>query len=88
MTAPIGHPAGLALWALCTAALGVAALAAGLEGWLIGPCGPLTRLMLLAAGILAIDPGLNTDLIALALFGAAMILSFRRKNDLPASSTS
>jgi TRAP-type uncharacterized transport system fused permease subunit len=81
-----GHSVGLTLWALCTASLGVAALAAGLEGWLLGPCGWITRLMLLAAGVLAIDPGLNTDLIALVLFGAALILNFRSKKDHPASS--
>jgi TRAP transporter 4TM/12TM fusion protein len=81
------HSATLTLWALCTASLGVAALAAGLEGWLLGPCGWIVRLMLLAAGILAIDPGLQTDLAALTLSGAALVLNFRRKDDPPASPT-
>ena len=81
-----GHAIGPTLWALCTASLGVASLAAGLEGWLLGPCGWFTRLMLLTAGVLAIDPGVNTDLIALVLFGAALILNTRRKNEFPASS--
>lgn len=63
-----GNPPLLTLWALLSATLGVSALAAGLEGWLFGPCTPLMRLMLLVTAFLAIDPGLTTDAAGLTLF--------------------
>lgn len=63
-----GNDLLLTLWSLFTAMLGVLALAAGLEGWLFGACNPLMRVMLLAAGFLAIDPDLRTDAAALTLF--------------------
>jgi TRAP transporter 4TM/12TM fusion protein len=62
------HPLPLTLWALLTASAGVCALAAGLEGWLFGPCNPLMRLALIGAGLLTIDPGLATDVAGIALF--------------------
>lgn len=63
-----GNDLLLTAWAVFSATLGVLALAAGLEGWLFGPCNPVMRLMLLAAGFLAVDPDLRTDAAALALF--------------------
>lgn len=62
-----GNDLLLTFCALLSAMLGVCALAAGLEGWLFGPCNPGMRLLLLAAGFLAIDPGLLTDAAALVL---------------------
>ena len=63
-----GNPPLLTLWAFLSATLGVSALAAGLEGWLFGPCNLLMRLMLLATAFFTIDPGLKTDAVGLALF--------------------
>ncbi|MFQ9489946.1 MAG: hypothetical protein ACLR0N_02405 [Bilophila wadsworthia] len=40
----------------------MSALAAGLQGWLFGPCNSVMRGLLLVAAFLAIDPGLKTDL--------------------------
>ena len=68
-----GHSAMLSAWALASASLGVTALAAGLEGWLFGPCNLLMRLMLLATGLLTIDPGLYTDLAGLILFALTLL---------------
>ncbi len=61
------HSGMATLWAFITAALGVSALAAGLEGWLFTRCNPVMRAMLLAAAFLAIDPGLSTDAVGLGL---------------------
>lgn len=58
----------LTLWALASASLGVAALAAGLQGWLRGPCTPFMRLLLLVTALLAIHPNLVTDALGLVLF--------------------
>lgn len=66
-----------AAWAVCTAGIGATALAAGLGGWLLGPCGWLLRGMLLLAGLLTIDPGLHTDGAGLALFGLVLFLTAR-----------
>lgn len=63
-----GNPPLPTLWALLSATLGVSALAAGLEGWLFGPCNPIMRLMLLVTAFLTIDPGLKTDAVGLSLF--------------------
>jgi TRAP transporter 4TM/12TM fusion protein len=62
-------------WAVISASFGVAALAAGLEGRLLGPCNPLLRLMLLGAAGLAIHPGLVSDAVGLALFCLALLWS-------------
>ena len=62
-------------WAFTSACLGVVALAAGLEGWLLGPCNPAVRLLLLVTGFLAIHPNIYTDIAGLALFAGAVLLS-------------
>lgn len=79
-----GNDPFLTLWSLLTAALGVLALAAGLEGWLFGACNALMRLMLLGAGFLAIDPDLRTDAAALALFFAVCVWNRFQRPRIPA----
>ena len=66
------------VWAVASASLGMAALAAGLEGWLLGPCTPLMRLLLLTTAGLAIDPNLATDALGLTLFAVVLIWSRAR----------
>ncbi|MDR3073982.1 MAG: TRAP transporter permease [Deltaproteobacteria bacterium] len=68
----------LTVWALLSASLGVAALAAGLEGWLFGPCTVPMRLLLLTTAGLSIDPNLVTDAVGLALF--LVVFFWNRKN--------
>jgi TRAP transporter 4TM/12TM fusion protein len=80
------HGAMLTLWATASASLGVIALAAGLEGWLLGPCNILIRLMLLATAGLAIHPGLSTDAAGLALFAIALFWSRARDKKEPGAS--
>ncbi len=65
------------LWALVSASLGVAALAAALQGMLFGPCNTLLRIVLLVVAFLAIDPNLITDAIGCALFAAVAIVNWR-----------
>ena len=64
--------------ALCTGLVGVIALAAALEGYLIRPATWLERGMFLAAALLLIDPKLVTDVAGLALLAAALMLQKRR----------
>ena len=73
------NPALATLWAFATACLGVSALAAGLQGWLFGPCNYVMRGLLLVAAFLAIDPGLKTDLAALALCAVAGVWSWKAR---------
>ena len=64
--------------AAVTGLIGVIALAAGLEGYLIRPATWLERGMFLAGALLLIDPGLVTDLVGFGLLGAALLLQKRR----------
>jgi TRAP-type uncharacterized transport system fused permease subunit len=73
-----GHSLAATAWAVVSASIGVTALAAGLEGWLLTRCGPFLRLLLLAAGFLTIDPALRTDVAGLLLFGVALIWNRRQ----------
>lgn len=69
------HDVTRTVLALLSASLGMACLAAGLAGWLMGPCNIIMRLLLIAAAFLTIDPGLVTDAIGCALFIIALLWS-------------
>jgi len=64
-----------------TAVVGVVCLASGLSGYLISRASPWERGLLLAAAMVLIKPGLNSDLIGLALIAVAVTgqLVTRRK---------
>jgi TRAP transporter 4TM/12TM fusion protein len=64
--------------AAATGLVGVVALAASMEGYLIRPATWLERGMLLAAALLLIDPGIVTDLVGFALLAVALVLQKRR----------
>jgi TRAP transporter 4TM/12TM fusion protein len=61
-----------------TAALGVAALAAGFQGWAIKRTTPVERVMLLIAGFALVYPTVTADLIGIGLVIAALALQFFR----------
>ncbi len=61
--------------ALISAMLGVCALAAGLLGWLFGPCNIIMRVGLFAVALLCLDPNIYTDISGLALFGLICVLN-------------
>jgi len=88
------HPDGVGLllkgsweniiWTTFTAAVGLAALAAGLTGWLMTKTTWLERGLLIGAGLVLVYPGLIQDLIGFGLFGLAIALQFpRRQSSLP-----
>lgn len=62
-----------------TASIGVIALAAGLQGWLLTLASPVERTILVIAGLCMIEPGLMLDLIGLALVILCMVWQFMKK---------
>ncbi|MFZ5814994.1 MAG: TRAP transporter permease [Bacillota bacterium] len=58
---------------IVAAVIGIAALSAGLQGWMWGPVSWIERLALFVGGLLLIHPELVTDLIGLALVGAVTL---------------
>jgi TRAP transporter 4TM/12TM fusion protein len=93
------HPDGIGLllkgslgniaWTTVTAAAGLAALAAGLTGWLLMKTNRLERSLLVAAGLVLVYPSLAQDLIGLGLFALALTLQLlhRRSATPPLSAT-
>lgn len=57
-----------------TAALGIGALTAGFQGWLLRDAGILVRGLLLAAGVALIYPAVPADLLGAGLLAAAVLL--------------
>lgn len=67
------------LLALATGTVGTLALAGATIGYLVRRATPLERVVLLAAALLLIKPGLTTDLVGLGLFlGVAALQRFKR----------
>ena len=64
-----------------TGGIGVVALAAGLEGYLLRTATWLERGLLLAAALLLIDPQLMTDLLGLLLLAAVLAAQKLRRPD-------
>ena len=63
----------ITLRAFITSSLGVIALSAGLQGMLFKKCSIIERTLLCVVAVLAIDTGLTTDIIGLALFAAVIV---------------
>ncbi len=63
---------------VATALVGVMGLSAGLMGYLCGPLGRTGRLLMTASGLLLVDPGLVTDLVAAVFVGAVILLQRAR----------
>jgi len=66
-----------------TAALGIAALAGGVQGWVLRKTTLVERVMLIAAGLLLVYPSTAADVAGTALIVATLLLQRRRR--LPAS---
>jgi TRAP transporter 4TM/12TM fusion protein len=62
-----------------TAAMGVAALAGGLGGWIRGPVAPAERVALSAAGLLLFFPAAWADLAGLGITAVVLFLHIRRQ---------
>jgi TRAP-type uncharacterized transport system fused permease subunit len=67
-----------------TAALGVAALAAGFQGWALKRTNTVERAMFLAAGFALVYPTMAADLLGIGLVLAALALQFFRGRPVPA----
>ena len=74
----IGNPVNVVL-AILTAAAGVIALAAGLEGWLLMHASWWQRALWITGGLLMIVPGLTTDLAGLALASIPLASQLRKR---------
>jgi TRAP-type uncharacterized transport system fused permease subunit len=64
------------LTTLLTACLGVAAFTAGLQGYLYRECTWLLRILLVAAGLLLLFPGVKTDVAGVALL--ALVWAYQK----------
>ncbi|HZQ60687.1 MAG TPA: TRAP transporter fused permease subunit [Casimicrobiaceae bacterium] len=60
-------------WIALTACIGIAALAAGVQGWLLRACSHIERAVLIVAGLLLIYPASMSDVVGFA--GALMVLA-------------
>jgi TRAP transporter 4TM/12TM fusion protein len=67
-----------------TAAIGIAALAGGLQGWLLKRTNLAERLMLVVAGFLLVYPKASFDAIGLALFALVVTTQWMRRDPVPA----
>jgi TRAP-type uncharacterized transport system fused permease subunit len=86
------HPDGIGpqpaigniLWTTASAAVGLAGLAGGLTGWLLGKTTLLERGLLVTAGLVLVYPSLWQDIIGLALFAAALLFQYLRRTRIGA----
>ena len=67
-----------------TAALGVAALAAGFQGWALKKATAIERVMLIVAGFALVYPTVTADLLGIGLVTAALALQYLRARPAPA----
>lgn len=77
----IGEPIEIVI-AACTAFVGIFALAASIEGWLVKRANLLERILLFAAALCLIKPGISTDTAGIALIVLAFILQKFRKSEV------
>ena len=68
-----------------TAAVGIAALAAGFQGWAIKKTTIIERVMLVVAGFALVYPSASADLVGFGLVIAALALQYLRRNAIPAT---
>ena len=67
-----------------TAAIGIAALAGGLQGWLLKRTNLAERLMLVVAGFLLVYPKALFDAIGFALVALVVAMQWMRRDPAPA----
>jgi len=62
-----------------TAAIGIAALAGGLQGWLFRKTSGIERTMLIVAGVLLVYPKILFDIVGISLFALVIALHLLKK---------
>lgn len=65
--------------ATVTAIIGMVSLSSALIGFLADKCNLLERLLLVAGGLLMIQPGIVTDVIGIVIFVAILLLQMKRR---------
>ena len=70
----------------CTAAIGIMALAGGLQGWLFRKCNPLERWTLIVAGVMLVYPRAMFDYIGMVLVIVVIIMQWLRGAEARAAS--
>lgn len=67
-----------------TCAVGVAALAAGFQGWALKRTTPVERWMFIVAGFALVYPSAASDMLGFGLVGAALVRQYMRRELQPA----
>lgn len=62
-----------------TAAVGIASLACGVQGWMLVRAGRVERTLFILAGLLLVYPGTAADLTGLAMILAAVAMQWRKR---------
>jgi TRAP-type uncharacterized transport system fused permease subunit len=62
-----------------TAALGIAALAGGVQGWLFGRTNWIEKWMLIAAGLALVYPTTSADIAGFSLFALVVAMQLLRR---------
>jgi TRAP-type uncharacterized transport system fused permease subunit len=65
---------GAVAWTALTAFAGIAALAGGVQNWLLRACNPIERWALIAAGLLLVYPHAGADWAGLGLLAVVVLL--------------
>ncbi len=85
---PPGGNWGMVVWIAVTACIGISAMAAGMQGWLLRPIGWLERVLLISGGLALCYPGAYADVIGFVLIGAALLsYTFRGRRHAAAVGT-
>ncbi len=77
---PKGANWGEVAWVVFLIFVALAALAAGLQGWLLKRTNALERLILVAAGLLVIVPVASLDAVGVGLFFLVLLMQWLRKS--------
>ena len=67
------------IWALITAVVGMIALSSSLIGYLAAPLKTFERVILGCGGLMLIKPGIETDIMGVAIFAAVLFMQLRAK---------
>ena len=70
-----------------TAIIGMIALSSALIGYLADDCRIYERILLIAGGLMLINPGLMTDLAGIAIFAVVLLFQLKRKKNRMATQT-
>jgi TRAP-type uncharacterized transport system fused permease subunit len=76
---PAGASIGEVAWLIFLGFFAIAALAAGLQGWLVRRAGWIERALLIAGGLLVISPVNSLDFVGVGLAGSVLVAQLARR---------